>query len=502
MRARVLAAAATIAALTACTAGQPDEGASPPAPATSPAANPSTTPPGATASPSPTATNPTTTNPTTSDPTAQPVTQPLVLAVHATRTVADVPTKAARTLADRATRDKRLTIRWAELKQPGGGRAEVRLATTKTAARALLKDVHADDDLLALVPAEAVDERVRVLTVGGRHPLRDPARYPLRTSAAEAQPEVTTVTIVGDVMLGRRVARASGNDPSRPLRPTAKRLASAEITVGNLESTLSDDGSPTQGGDSFHADPAIIKGLELAGFDAVVLANNHLGDYGQRALRQTLATLRAADLPYVGAGRNLTEARRPVIISRDGVRVGFIATESIGETPAATADRGGTNRLNMPPRTGPLNEKQMDRISGDIEKLADRVDVVIVIPHWGTQYTHVPEASQRRAARAFVTAGADLVIGGHPHWVQGWERMSGSLVVHSLGNFVFDMDFQTKTMEGIFVEIVLWDDEVKAVEPVPYRLDSRFVPRVVKGRQAERILGDVWSTSRGAFARP
>ena len=84
--------------------------------------------------------------------------------------------------------------------------------------------------------------------------------------------------------------------------------------------------------------------------------------------------------------------------------------------------------------------------------------------------------------------------------MQGWETRGDAVVVHSLGNFVFDMDFQTKTMEGVFVEIVLWGDQVKAVEPVPYALDSRFVPRVVKGDRAEDILDDVWSTSRGPFA--
>ena len=405
-------------------------------------------------------------------------TVPLVLAVHATRGVADVPTEVARDLVARSARDRDLSVRWASLEQPGGGRADVRAAAGK-AADDLLDDVRDDDGVLAIVPATAVDATVRVLTVGGRHPLRDPARYPLETPAAERPGEVTTMSIVGDVMLGRRVAQASGDDPIRTLRPTAKRLAAAEITVGNLESTLSDDGSPTQGGDSFHADPDVIDGLELAGFDLVSLANNHLGDYGQRALRRTLAELRDADLPYVGAGRDLDEARKPVVITRDGVRIGFLGTESIGETPAATADRGGTNRLNMPPRTGPLNERQLDRITGDIADLSKEVDVVVVIPHWGTQYTHVPEASQRRAARAFADAGADLVIGGHPHWVQGWETRGDAVVVHSLGNFVFDMDFQTKTMEGIFVEIVLWGDQVKAVEPVPY--DARLPFRAAGG---------------------
>jgi poly-gamma-glutamate synthesis protein (capsule biosynthesis protein) len=80
--------------------------------------------------------------------------------------------------------------------------------------------------------------------------------------------------------------------------------------------------------------------------------------------------------------------------------------------------------------------------------------------------------------------------------------MAGSaVVVHSLGNIVFDMDFQTKTREGIFLEIVLWGDTVRAVEPVPYVIDAAFAPRLIRGSRAERILGDVWQTSRGPFAR-
>jgi poly-gamma-glutamate synthesis protein (capsule biosynthesis protein) len=156
----------------------------------------------------------------------------------------------------------------------------------------------------------------------------------------------------------------------------------------------------------------------------------------------------------------------------------------------------------MPPRTGPLNRAALRRITSDIRTLDKRVDVVIVLTHWGTQYTHRPESSQRLASRAFADAGADLVIGGHPHWVQGWEMAGSAVVVNSLGNFVFDMDFQTKTREGIFLEIVLWGDKVKAVEPVPYLIDSTFTPRLIRGDRAQRILTDVWRTSRGPFALP
>jgi poly-gamma-glutamate capsule biosynthesis protein CapA/YwtB (metallophosphatase superfamily) len=419
---------------------------------------------------------------------------PLALVVHTTRPTADVAVAdARRVVASGATH-------WSDLGQ-SGGKMRVLSSTNERLASDVLGEVEASRNVLGIVPADAVDARVRVLTVGGRHPLRDPKRYPLRTPSSRPVPEVTTVAAVGDIMLGRRVFDRHHADPGEPLKPLARRLAAAEITVGNFESTLSAAGSPTQGGDSFAASPRVTPGLRAAGFDLVSLANNHVGDYGDRALRQTLARFDSAGIETVGAGRNLAAARRPVIIERDGVRVGFLAVDSIGETPAATSTGAGTNRLNMPPRTGPLNRSQLQRISSDIRALSKRVDVAVVLTHWGTQYTHRVESSQRLAARAFADAGADLVIGGHPHWVQGLEMAGSGVVVHSLGNFIFDMDFQTKTREGIFLEIVLWGGAVKAVEPVPYVIDNAFTPRLVRGDRAQGILADVWRSSRGPFAQ-
>ena len=375
------------------------------------------------------------------------------------------------------------------------------LSTDERTAGEVLRAVRSSPDVLGIVPADAVDARVRVLTVDGRHPLRDPEHYPLRIRSEQPVPEVTTLAAVGDIMLGRRVGARHRGDLAAPLKPFAKRLAAAEITVGNFESTLSTAGSPTQGGDSFAASPRVIPGLRAAGFDLLSLANNHVGDYGGRALRQTLDRFDSAKIDTVGAGRDLAAARRSAVIQRDGVRVGFIAVDSIGESPAATRNRAGTNRLNMPPRTGPLNRTQLRRITSDIRALNKRVDVVVVLTHWGTQYTHRPEPSQRVAARAFANAGADLVIGGHPHWVQGLEMAGSAVVVHSLGNFIFDMDFQTKTREGIFLETVLWGDRVKAVEPVAYVIDNSFTPRLTNGNRAQGILNDLWGSSRGPFTR-
>jgi poly-gamma-glutamate capsule biosynthesis protein CapA/YwtB (metallophosphatase superfamily) len=417
---------------------------------------------------------------------------PLALVVHATRPVADVPLAAARKVVSSGA------TRWSAVGQ-AGGRMRV-LSTDERQARDVLREVRASRNVLGIVPADAIDARVRVLTVGGHHPLRDPEHYPLRIRSTRPVPEVTTLAAVGDIMLGRRVGDRYHSDPGAPLKPLAKRLAAAEITVGNFESTLSTAGSPTQGGDSFAANPRVAPGLRGAGFDVLSLANNHAGDYGDGALRQTLSRFAKTKIDTVGAGRDLAAARRPVIIERNGVRVGFLAVDSIGETPAATRSRAGANRLNMPPRTGPLDRPALRRITSDIRALDKRVDVVVVMTHWGTQYTHRPEPSQRLAARAFADAGADLVIGGHPHWVQGYEMAGSAVVVHSLGNFVFDMDFQTKTREGVFLEIVLWEDRVKAVEPVPYVIDGNFTPRLVRRDRANSILTDVWGSSRGPFA--
>src|SRR5690606_18403629 len=145
---------------------------------------------------------------------------------------------------------------------------------------------------------------------------------------------------------------------------------------------------------------------------------------------------------------------------------------------------------------GPLVEADLAHVERVVRRLARRVDVVVVLPHWGTQYTHVAEPVQHAVARRLARAGADLVVGGHPHWVQGLERVGASLVAHSLGNFVFDMDFMTETQQGVVLETTWWGNELKGFDLVPYRMDADFVPRRARGAEASDILDDVWSHSR------
>jgi poly-gamma-glutamate capsule biosynthesis protein CapA/YwtB (metallophosphatase superfamily) len=127
-----------------------------------------------------------------------------------------------------------------------------------------------------------------------------------------------------------------------------------------------------------------------------------------------------------------------------------------------------------------------------------------VLPHWGTQYTTRTVRDQRVVARRLVRAGADIVVGGHPHWLQGVESFRDGLVVYSLGNFVFDMDSRRETQEGAVLELTYWGSELKAAQLAPVVIGRDFAPRVARGQRAAAILDRIWSASgaplRGSHA--
>jgi poly-gamma-glutamate synthesis protein (capsule biosynthesis protein) len=392
--------------------------------------------------------------------------EPLVVVGHATRPRLDLTAAEARRLTSgRATR-------WR-------GRRVVSGVATKDAISAVEQDVRT----LAVVPLAAVGPTVVAARVDGVDPVRD-------------RPDAQELLVVGDVMLARGV-----RDPAAALAPMSGILRRGELTVGNLESTLSARGEPTQGGDSLGGSPELLAPLRGAGFDALSLANNHVGDFGDQALLDTVSELaRAKVLPF-GAGADISASSRPAILERGGVRFGFVGFNAIGETPRAGTASPGALSVRMPPRTGPLVQADLDRVLRAVRRTARQADVVVVLPHWGTQYTHVPEPIQRRVGRALVGAGADLVVGGHPHWVQGIDAVQGVPVLHSLGNFVFDMDFMEQTMQGVVLEATFWGAELKAVRLLPYRMDpGTFAPLRVGGAAAAGILDRVWSTSTGPFA--
>lgn len=406
---------------------------------------------------------------------AEPTTRPLVLAVNARRPPIRVPESVARWVTEGKVDD------WEQLGQPAG-----RLRVTERTDRLDRLPM----DTVAVVVADAMGPAVRAIEVAGVDPLRDPDDYPIQVTGPAHAP-VTTLTVVGDIMLGRGVT-------GRPaLQPMAGRLGGADLTVGNLESTMARLGPPTQDPvtDSFFAPPAARGDLRRAGFDVLSLANNHLGDFGEESLVRTVELLREGGFATFGAGRDLEAAREPVVVERHGIRFGFTGFNAIGETPVAGPGQPGAVSVSMPPRTGPLDEAELGRVLADVRRLARRADVVVVMPHWGEQYVYRPWPVQEQVARRLVGAGADLVVGGHPHVVQGAVQVGDGLVVQSLGNFVFDMDFRTETMEGLVLEATFWGDRLVAADFVPFRMDAGFAPRVVPYAEAGSILDPFWEFS-------
>jgi len=234
----------------------------------------------------------------------------------------------------------------------------------------------------------------------------------------------TTLIFTGDIMLGRSVMGASldANDVYYPFRNTAEFLKSADITFANLENPIVDDCKRHVGGFKFCTTPEISNGLNFSGIDIVTLANNHSGNYGNEGLVQTKKTLNEIDIKSVGYG-NLE------ILEKNGIKFGFL----------------GFNYT--------FTKENLENDLRFIKESDSKVDVLIVVNHWGEEYKSMANSLQTTVAKKMVDAGADAIIGHHPHWVQNYEEIDGKPVYYSLGNFVFDQMWSEETKKGLVVKM-------------------------------------------------
>jgi poly-gamma-glutamate synthesis protein (capsule biosynthesis protein) len=229
----------------------------------------------------------------------------------------------------------------------------------------------------------------------------------------------------------------------QPFADLAPLFDRADIVIGNLESPVVAEpdefhvtGRHVRPGArwslTFRADPAELPLLAVAGFDVLSLANNHARDLGPRAVAASRRNVEAAGLLGIGAGRTDREARAPAVIEQSGVRVAIIARTVWLKGLAGETDDSAVALLS--------NRRLVATVTDEIRTVrADTgADFVVVSIHWGHEYELEPDDSQRRAAHAMIDAGADVVIGHHPHVVQTFERYRGGVIAYSLGNFLFD----------------------------------------------------------------
>lgn len=249
----------------------------------------------------------------------------------------------------------------------------------------------------------------------------------LLLAALAARAEPLRLVFVGDIMLDDGPGRvvAEGRDP---LAPFAAILADADYRIGNLECPIATTGQALENKIySFRAHPRVLSVLK-GRFDALAVANNHSGDYGQTAFLETLNHLDQAGIASFGGGHNLAEAHRPLWIEKHGLS---IAVLGYNEFKPRSFEAG--------PHWPGIAWSEDSLVVADIRAArAAGADIVIPFMHWGWEREPEPSERQRALARLMIDAGADAVVGGHPHVTQGSEVYRGKPVIYSLGNFVFD----------------------------------------------------------------
>jgi poly-gamma-glutamate capsule biosynthesis protein CapA/YwtB (metallophosphatase superfamily) len=300
------------------------------------------------------------------------------------------------------------------------------------------------------------------------------AEAPAALTCAPAS--MVTFIAVGDIMLSRGVEEimSRAGDPTLPFRDISAELRATDFNFGNLESPVSGNDNILGKGLVFNARTRVLRGLIENNFRVLQLANNHALDQGRKGLQSTRDQVRSRGIATVGTGDDLEEAWRPQIVEVNGIRIAFIAASY------ASVNDGGVTRNQFVARTDDLT--RLAEAVGDARRMAD---FVVVAMHAGIEYTRTPEKGQVTFAHAAVDVGADIVIGGHPHWVQTNEIYNGKPIYYSLGNFIFDQH-QPGTQDGLILKVQLQKEwcgiqpkfTLLPVTEAPIRIEGGGIPRL------------------------
>lgn len=300
------------------------------------------------------------------------------------------------------------------------------------------------------------------------------------TTAPAAEPQQFTLAVAGDVHFTGRTA-ALLRDPSTAFGPMAPLLQSADLALVNLETAVTERGEPEPKEFHFRAPATAYAAVKAAGVDAVSLANNHVLDYGQVGLADTLSSADASRMPVFGAGRDATAAYAPWITTIRGTRVavlGFSQIHDLETTWIARDDRPGVALA--------LDE---GKVRAAVALAKAQADVVLAFNHWGREGVACPSAEQKQFLQVLLSAGVDIVLGAHAHTLQGLGWAGRSFVSFGLGNFVwYGNSYSTET--GI-LKLTIRGRDVTGWEFVPAVVSATGQPVALTGPAAERLRARV-----------
>jgi poly-gamma-glutamate synthesis protein (capsule biosynthesis protein) len=302
-----------------------------------------------------------------------------------------------------------------------------------------------------------------------------------------------TLAFAGDVHFAGRVARLL-RDPATAFGHIAAVLKSADFTAVNLETAVTSRGRPQPKTYHFATTPVAFAALRAAGVDLVTMANNHILDYGQTGLADTLATARTAHFPYVGAGDNAAAAWAPYVTTINGTKIAIVGVSQVAELASswvATAHRPGeANAINL------------GRTLAAVRAAKRRARVVIVFMHWGTEGMACPDQNQLSLAPKLAAAGASIIIGAHAHMLQGSGWLGHTFVAYGMGNFLWwENSYSTAT--GV-LKLTLHTHAPLTARFTPAVVSSTGQPIVEHGAAARRALAHYASlrTCAGLSASP
>ncbi len=307
-----------------------------------------------------------------------------------------------------------------------------------------------------------------------------------------------TVVAVGDIFLGGRVVSfLEKKGASYPYGEMGGLLRDADLAIGNLESPLTEADEPfMEKKYILKAPPSAAASLKASGIDVFTLANNHMMDYGEEGLAETIDLLRKEGLGYTGAGTELSSARRPAIYEvKTGADIVKVAVLSYSKTFPfefyAGKDTAGT---------APGYKKFLRK---DIRAARAGADIVIVAFHWGAERMRLPKDYQREFAHLAVDSGAQMVVGHHPHVIQPVEVYKSGVIFYSLGNFIFGF-YSPSEVGGMLASVVFTKHGagygIESARAVPLEVDNRivgFAPRPLEGALAMAAYGRIAEDSAG-----
>ena len=320
----------------------------------------------------------------------------------------------------------------------------------------------------------------RAIIIPSRYSVKEGNGFPDTLELRKENQQVSLIA-VGDVSYSRGVEKTvkQRGDIDYPFLKIRDYLKSADLVFGNLETPLTPGRRIRSGEMIFRSNPSTAQALKRAGFSVLSLANNHTPNFGQRGLLDTFRYLEEAGIGYAGAGRNIREAYQPLYIEKKGIKFAFLAYSDAGLVPAsyeASGNRAGTAFM------------RPDKMAQAVKEAREKSDFVVVSMHSGIEYVGKPNKVQIRFARAAIDAGADLVIGHHPHVVQTMEKYKGKYIFYSLGNFVFDQAWSRQTREGLSVKIYFSKSGINKISFLPIVMQNFAQPEPASGLEAERIL--------------